>query len=147
MYKVRPGLIMDKHGIRAISRLLSIPASTVSYIARKWRTHGSIRNMQRSGRPSVITDRGLRHLKNIVKANRRETLQWITNNFNLTSDVPISTKTIIRRLHRLGFRARTACKKPLVTARDRRKRLAYYHKHKTWTITAMEKCYILRCTI
>ena len=47
------GLPLGKHGIRLISRILSIPPSTVSYIARKWRKSGLTANLKRSGRLSI----------------------------------------------------------------------------------------------
>ena len=37
-------------------------------------------------------------------------------------------------MHSMGFRARVACKKPLISLKNWKKRLAYYNKHKSWRL-------------
>ena len=70
-------LLVGNHGIREISKIVSIPPSTVSYIARKWRKSGLTANLKISGRPSNLKNRDLRYLKKIVRANKSEPLKRV----------------------------------------------------------------------
>ena len=56
------GLLLGNHGIREISKIVGIPPSTVSYIARKWRKSGLTANLKRSDLHSNLKDRDLRYL-------------------------------------------------------------------------------------
>ena len=128
------GLVKGGHSIRGISRTLSLPPSTVSFIVRRWRMTGSTTNLRRSGRPKRITARGAKQIKNIVKHNRRNTLRGITELYNHAKDQNVSSKTVSRTLHKMGFWARRPCKKPLISQVNKRKRLGFYHEHKNWAV-------------
>ncbi|KAK3526828.1 hypothetical protein QTP70_034871, partial [Hemibagrus guttatus] len=49
-------------GYKAISKALGLPRSTVRAIIYKWRKHGTVENLPRSGRPTKITPRAQRQL-------------------------------------------------------------------------------------
>ncbi|KAK3537257.1 hypothetical protein QTP70_005648 [Hemibagrus guttatus] len=49
-------------GYKAISKALGLPRTTVRAIIYKWRTHGTVENLPRSGRPTKITPRAQRQL-------------------------------------------------------------------------------------
>ena len=128
------GLVKGGHCIRGIGRTLSLPPSTVSFIVRRWRSTGSTTNLGRSSRPKKVTARGARQIKNIVKLNKRNTLRGINELYNHAKDQNISSKTVSRTLHQMGFWARRPCKKPLVSKANKRKRLDFYHRHKNWGV-------------
>ena len=117
-----------------VARILNLASSTVSFIVRRWQNTGSTNTFKRSGRPKMITTRGARQLKSIVKHNRRNTLRGITEIYNDAKYQRVSSKTVSRALHKMGFWARRPCKKPLVSRTNKKKRLAFFHKHKTWGI-------------
>ena len=79
------------------------------------------KNLTRTGRPKKITAHGTRQLKNIVKSNRTKTLESLTNLFNSGKDDQVSSKTVARTLHSLGFRARKACRKPMISKKNLKK--------------------------
>ena len=90
--------------------------------------------MPRAGRPKLISLRASRRLKSIVKCNRRGGLRELTQLFNVSKEVTVSQKTVGRNIHSLGFHARRACKKPLISSKNRLKRLAYHKRHKLWSV-------------
>ncbi|KAK3535549.1 hypothetical protein QTP70_016821 [Hemibagrus guttatus] len=49
-------------GYKAISKALGLPRTTVRAIIYKWRKHGMVENLPRSGRPTKITPRAQRQL-------------------------------------------------------------------------------------
>ncbi|KAK3533287.1 hypothetical protein QTP70_014310 [Hemibagrus guttatus] len=49
-------------GYKAISKALGLPRTTVRAIIYKWRKHGTVENLPRSGRPTKITPRVHRQL-------------------------------------------------------------------------------------
>ncbi|KAK3543880.1 hypothetical protein QTP70_030044 [Hemibagrus guttatus] len=49
-------------GYKAISKFLGLPRTTVRAIIYKWRKHGTVENLPRSGRPTKITPRVQRQL-------------------------------------------------------------------------------------
>ncbi|KAK3550734.1 hypothetical protein QTP70_003947 [Hemibagrus guttatus] len=49
-------------GYKAISKALGLPQTTVRAIIYKWRKHGTVENLPRSGRPTKITPRAQRQL-------------------------------------------------------------------------------------
>ncbi|KAK3507778.1 hypothetical protein QTP70_000334 [Hemibagrus guttatus] len=49
-------------GYKAISKSLGLPRTTVRAIIYKWRKHGTVENLHRSGRPTKITPRAQRQL-------------------------------------------------------------------------------------
>ena len=130
------GLFRGGHGIRYIGRILQIAPSTVSSIDRKWRLTGSTMNSKRSGRPRKVSSRGQRQLKRIAKKNRKSSLRSLTELYNegKQKQQKVSSKTLSRNLHQLGFWSRRAAKKPLVSKANRKKRLAFYHYHKGWNL-------------
>ena len=91
------------------------------------------KNLTRTGRPKKITAHGTRQLKNIVKSNRTKTLESLTNLFNSGKDDQVSSKTVARTLHSLGFRARKACRKAMISKKNLKKRLEFYNKYKHWS--------------
>ena len=76
------GLYEGGYGVAQISRILNVNCSTLHYTIRKWKRVGSTENLKRAGRPKLMTERGCRKLKSIVKSNRRSCLKNLTQLFN-----------------------------------------------------------------
>ena len=70
--------------------------------------------------------------ENIVKSHCTSRVELITNIFNEGEEKQLSIKTISRQMHRLGFWERRPSRKPLVSQRNRMKRLAFFHSHRNW---------------
>lgn len=123
------GVIIGCHlsgmSVRDISRKLQHPKSTIFDVIRKWKHEGAETVKQRSGRPSKMTDRARRTLKRVVVHNRQSSANCIAQEFREASGIKVSTKTIRRQLHTLGYHGRAAAYKPLITPRNARNRLAW----------------------
>ena len=101
---------------------------------KKFQKTGSTANLPKAGRPKSLSLRATRHIISIVKKHRNTCLRGITEHFNASKKVLVSEKTVSRCLHNQGFYARRPCKKPFISAMNRRKRLAYYKNYRFWKI-------------
>ena len=70
----------------------------------------------------------------MVKKTRFNNLSEITKEWKKISGIDVSSKTTLRRLNEMGYHSRTAKKKPLLTNKQKLKRLAWAKKHQSWTI-------------
>src|SRR5687768_9581657 len=70
-------------------------------------------------------------LKKVVKNNNRASADQIREK---VSDVEISTKTIRRNLHEFGIYSRVAVVKPLLTGKQREKRLRWCLEKRRWSV-------------
>src|SRR6185369_496158 len=59
-------------------------------------------------------------------------IEEITEKFNTSLDISVSSKTIRRTLHEEGFFGRTGVRKPLVSEANRVKRLKWCLERKDW---------------
>lgn len=69
---------------------------------------------------------------NIVKEDRQQSLEEITEKFNTSLTISTSTSTIRRTLHENGFFGRAGLRKPLVSEKNRQKRLKWCTERKDW---------------
>lgn len=126
------GLWKGGHTERSIEAILNHPKSTIHNIIEKYRSENQISSASRSGRPPKLTERHIRHLVNVVKEDRQQSLDEITEKFNQLSLVSVSSKTIRHTLHNEGFYGRAGKRKPLISEKNRKKRLEWSHIRKNW---------------
>ena len=130
------GLYKGGYSQRDISKIISVHRNTKHSILRKWLASGTTKNHARCGRPKKLTDRDLRSLRITLRKNRWATLSTITHQFNEdVAPVLITPKTVSRRLHEMGYYARVAKRKPLISTRNKKKRLVFYKAHKAWSLS------------
>ncbi|CAI9533274.1 unnamed protein product, partial [Staurois parvus] len=91
------GCHLCNKSIRKISLLLNIPWSTVSGIITKWKQLGTTATQSRT------TERGQRMLKRTVRRCRQLSAESITKDLQPLRGLQISTKTVHRELHGMGF--------------------------------------------
>ena len=127
------GLFKGKFKQSKIVEILDHPKSTVSAIIKKYREQGLTTTASRSGRPKSLTNRDNRHLVKVVKENRNKTLEEITENFNTVMNISVSSRTIQRTLHEMGYSGHAAKKKPFISEQNRKKRFGWCRMHKNWT--------------
>ena len=126
------GLHRGGTSLQKIGSLLSLPHSTVQSIINRWKFGNTINNKMRSGRPKLVSLRGIRNLKRIVRKSRWSTLRNITSEFRNAIGTNVSINTVRRRLHDIGFSSRIPARKPFISEKNRLKRLAFFHKYKNW---------------
>ncbi|CAI9608548.1 unnamed protein product [Staurois parvus] len=93
--------------ILEISLLLNIPRSTVSGIITKWKQLGTTATQSPSGRPHKMTERGQRMPKCTVRRSQLS-VQSIAKDLQTSCGLQISTTTVYRELHGMGFHNRAA---------------------------------------
>jgi len=126
------GLHIGGFSIRKISEILKHPKSTVGDIVKKYNEQGLTSTLPRSGRPKILSERDNRQLIKITKNNRNKTLEEITEDFNITLDKPVSSRTVQRTLHQKGYSGCAAKKKPFVSEINRKKRYGWCRMRKKW---------------
>ena len=130
------GLHKGKHSQRDISKILNVPRTTIQSILKSWLGNNYTNDIPLSGRPRKLTNRDLRSLRTTLKKSRWATLSTITDQFN-ADVIPkrVSTKTISRRLHEMGCYARVPKRKPLISIRNKKRRLVFYQTQKLWDLS------------
>ena len=126
------GLSKGEHSVRDISKILSIPKSTVHDVITKYNEENCTNTAPRSGRPLVLSEQDKRQLGRIVQQNRKQAVEEITEQFNQYLNISVCSKTVIRTLHSMGYYERTGRKKSLVSEVNKKKRLFWCYDKKNW---------------
>lgn len=120
--------------VREIADILQKPKSTVSDVIVNWKRRGMETAEKRAGRPKKLGERSRRTLKRVVKQNRKSSLLEISQEFQSSSDVSVSSRTVRRELNNLGFHGRAAAHKPNITSQNAKHRLKWCRDHRHWTV-------------
>jgi len=104
------GLSKGGFSQRNIAEILGFPKSTVGEVIKKYNEQGLTTVPPRSGRPKILTERDNRHLIKIAQENRSKTLEELTENFNTSIAISVSSRTVQRTLHKEGYSGHAAKK-------------------------------------
>ena len=118
---------MSQKGIAARVRCSQ---STVSCILKK-DLPALVNN---GGRPKKTSPQDDRALKRIAHSNSFKSTTSITHLWNETMTSPVSRSTTYRRLRFHGFSNRIPCTKPLLSCKQKKKRLQFAQKYSKWTV-------------
>jgi transposase len=123
----------DNVSLPEIANFANVTVRTIQRILKNHDERGYDEDAPRSGRPSKLDDRALRHLKFTLEDNRRQSIPTLTNIVNTFITSPISTDTTRRAITRkLGMGAFIAAKKPYLSQAHRLARLLWARDHKGW---------------
>ena len=117
------GLFKGGHKERDIEVILNHPKSTIHDIISNYVNKNQTKAVPQSGRPRKLTDRDVRHIVKIIKEDRQQSLDEMTEKFKNCSLNPVCRNTIRSVLHSEGFFGRAGKRKPLVSKVNRKKRL------------------------
>uniref|UniRef100_A0A8K9UVG3 Transposase Tc1-like domain-containing protein n=1 Tax=Oncorhynchus mykiss TaxID=8022 RepID=A0A8K9UVG3_ONCMY len=117
-------------GYKKISQALNIPRSTVQAIILKWKEYQTTANLPRPGRPSKLSAHTRRRL--IRDAAKRPMITL--------DELNVSTITVHRKLHEMGFLGPAAAHKPKITMRNAKRRLEWCKARRHWTLEQFS-CY------
>ena len=73
-------------------------------------------------------------LKRIARKYRLSSVATLTTEFQTNSGSNVSTNTVPRELHEIGFHDRAATHKPKITMRKAKCRLEWSKAHRHWTL-------------
>uniref|UniRef100_A0AAR2K1L6 Paired domain-containing protein n=1 Tax=Pygocentrus nattereri TaxID=42514 RepID=A0AAR2K1L6_PYGNA len=115
-------------GYKAISKALGIQRTTVRAIIHKWRRHGTVVNLPRSGRPPKISPRVQRRLIQEVTKDPTTTSKELQASV-ASVKVSVHASTIRKRLGKNGLHGRVPRRKPLLSKKNIKARLNFSKTH------------------
>ncbi|CAI9578362.1 unnamed protein product [Staurois parvus] len=133
------GCHLCNKSIHEISLLLNIPQSTASGIITKWKYLGTTATQPRSGRPHKMTEQGQRMLKCTVRRSRHLSAESIAKDLQTSCGLQISTTTVRRELHGMGFHGQAVACKPYITKCSAKRQMQWCKAHHTGH-RAVETC-------
>jgi len=123
----------DGKSVRAVSKIVNVPRSTVQDIIAIHRETGHIFRRKGSDRPRKTTKRQDNVITRIAKQNPFTPSREISKNVCLEHNINVSYTTVQRRLHEVGLDGCVSRKKPFISDANIEKRLEFAIKHKSWT--------------
>ncbi|GFW79820.1 transposable element Tc1 transposase [Trichonephila clavipes] len=120
--------------VREIADILQRPKSNVSDVIVKCKRRGSETAENRTGRLKILGERRRRTLKRVVIQTRKSSLVDISQEFQSSSGISVSSSTVRRELKILAFRGRAAAHKPNITPQNAKQRLQWCRAHDHWTV-------------
>lgn len=94
---------------------------------------GTSDNISRKARPRKTDQRTDRKIHRLSEADRFKTAVAIHNEISKDLHEKISVRTVQRRLNEFKLYGRVARKKPLISEKNRRARIAFAKEHLNWT--------------
>lgn len=122
------------YNLSDISRQLKKPVSTIHYTIARIKTHKTVQNLPRVGRPRKTTTKTDSYIAKLVEKSESPNAVELCNELHRLNIASISPTTIRRRLHEKGIFGRARVKKPLLLSRHIKSRLEFAKKYRHWTI-------------
>lgn len=116
-----------------IATKLGCDQCTVSRTIKRYNEHKTVKDLARSGRKRLSTDRDQRQLIRLVKDNRTLSSTELSKRWTLTNGKTASPRLVRKILQDHDLMWRPAAKKPRLTANNIKQRLEFCKKHKTWS--------------
>jgi transposase len=122
---------------KVIGRQMGYHYTVVSRLVRRHTQTNNVKDLPRSGRPRVTSDRDDRALQRLVRRMPFATSpvlkqHWLPNR-------RLSTRTIRNRLKSAGFKSRRVIKRPLLADRHQRTHLAWCLTWRGWNLRTWHK--------
>jgi len=114
------------------AKITNVSQSTVSRAAKRFAETSHDDDRPRSGRHRLSTPRDDRVLERMSLSNRFQPATRLKEDWE-QSGVQAGVHTVRRRLRDFGLNGRVARKKPLLTAQQKARRLAFAKRYASWT--------------
>jgi hypothetical protein len=126
------GMYKTGMSFKAIGRQMGYHYTVVSRLVRKRTQTNNVKDLPRSDRPRITSDRDDRALQRLVRGMQFATSpvlkqHWLPNR-------RLSTRTARNRLKSAGFKSRRVIKRPLLADQHRRTRLAWCLARRGWNL-------------
>lgn len=126
------GNYMENNSFAETARIVGRCRSVVCRVVKRFNEENSLCEKPKSGRPVKTTKREDRTIVKFATKDRFLSARKIANKFNMETGNTISYATVIRRLEKAGLHARIPARKPLISLKNRRKRLQFAKEHHVW---------------
>jgi transposase len=93
----------------------------------------SFKDRPRKGRPQKLTDRNKRAITRMLKKKEATTATALSKALKRSQEIQVSRFTVARALKSLGYACRIKKKKPKLTEKHKKARLAFAKKYESWT--------------
>ena len=120
---------VDGMTIRSIAKRLDMSRSTIHTILQKHRKMGSVENLEGRGCKRKTSNRTDRLIRKLAMKNRKVSASTIVTEVKNATSSEISTQTVRNRLNETGLHGRVPRKKPLISKRNKIKRLNFAREH------------------
>ena len=135
-----------------ISSQLNISRHCAQNAVKKYKETRQYNNFPRTDRPKTIPNRGVRHLKRLVKDDGCLSAAKITSDLNASLPKPVSTRTVRGYLRDLGYEYIVKIKNQWLSNKHRRQRVDWCTQFMHWTPDDWRKvifsdestCYVLK---
>ena len=107
--------------------------SGVYKLCTKFEKHGQVIDRKRLGQKKKTSEHDDRMMIRAVMKDRRKASKDIAADLN-ESGVPISLRTVRRRLCQVGLKAKTPRKKPFLNHTQKQRRVVWAREHISWTL-------------
>ncbi|CAI9562370.1 unnamed protein product [Staurois parvus] len=117
-----------------MSLLLKVSQSTVSGIMTKWKQLGTTATQPQSDGPRKMREWGQHMLKRSVRRRRQLSAESIAKDLQTSRILQISTITVCRKLHGMGFHGQAAASKTCITKCSEKCWMQWCKAHCHWTL-------------
>ncbi len=108
--------------------------ATISRVYREWSKKEKISSERQLCCWCLFDVRGQRRMDRLVRDDRKATVTQITTRYNLGMQNTISEHTTRRTLKQMCYSSRRPHRVPLLSAKNRKRRLQFTQAHQNWTI-------------
>src|SRR3990167_1351000 len=128
-------VVLKEQGIinKEISAATGLSVRAIQYINKNVKHTHSFKDRPRSGRPPKLTDRNKRTIARMVKKKETSTATAISKALKSSHQITVSPDTVKRSLKSFGYACRIKKKKPRLTEKHKKARLAFAKKYESWT--------------
>lgn len=127
-------LIGEGRSRRSVAVQFDLAESSVRHIYQRYVATGSFEHRPRTGRPRVTDKREDCLLAQEALRNPFSTSSMLAGRANETREVPISSRTVLRRLSEQGLCRCKPAAAPVLTRQHKAARLAFAREHANWTV-------------
>lgn len=127
-------LRQEGFSLREIATKASVDRRTVQRVCKRVQKTSSFKDQPRSGRPPLLDDRQKRLIARSVNREETKTAETIRKEVATFHNINVSRDTIARALKSFGYVARVKIKKPALSEKQRKARLAWAREYVSWTV-------------